>query len=263
MSRSKLGLATNLALLVLILALAACGPEIQTTVNSGGPSVQEAVTYQGPKARIAVSSFRCKAAKCYGSLGDGFSDMLSTALFNTNKFVVLERGEGLSEVQRELDLGESRYVNKKKAAKVGMMEGADVLVIGAITAFEPNASGTKGGGVVVPLGVPFLGGAGFSKKEAYISADLRLIDVRTGRVVNATSVDGKASSFGVGGLGGARLGTVVLGGGFSTYKNTPMEKAVRVMLNNAINVISQRTPSNYFRYDSSGKEYPQEGTPSK
>ncbi len=253
----------SILVVFLLSLLSACGPQIQTTVNSGGPSVQEAVTYQGPRARIAVAKFRCKAAKCYGSIGEGFTDMLGTALFRTGKYVVLERGEGLAEIQQELNLGESRYVKKSQAPKVGQMEGADILIMGAITAFEPHASGSAGGGVVIPLGVPFLGGAGLKKKEAFISADIRLVDVRSGRVVNATSVDGLASSYKVGGLGGFRAGNVILGGGFSTYKNTPMEKAVRVMLDSAINEIAKRTPENYFRYDESGNAYPPKGGTSK
>ena len=149
----------KIASIGLTLALTyACGPQIQTTVDTGGPTVQETITYEGPKARIGVPRFDCKAEKCGGDIGFGLSDMLSTALFKSGRFVVLERGEGLSEGQRELDLSESGYVDKSKAPRKGLMEGADVLVMGAITAFEPKASGTRAGGVVVPFNVPLLGG---------------------------------------------------------------------------------------------------------
>ncbi len=238
----------------MIALLWGCGPQIQTTVDTGGPTVQEAITYDGPKARIAVSRFDCKAAKCGGQIGDGLADMLSTALFKSGRFVVLERGEGLAEVQREIQLGESGYVDESKAPPRGLMEGADVLVMGAITAFEPKASGTAAGGVVVPFNVPLLGGVGVKKNEAYLAADLRLIDVRTGRIINATSVEGLASRYKVGGIGGFVAGTVLLGAGFTTYKNTPMEKAVRVMLDNAISEISNLVPQDYYRYDKRGQE---------
>ena len=225
----------------------ACGPEISTNVQTAGPTVQQAVTYEGPKARIAVARFKCKAAKCSGEIGDGLTDMLATALFQTGRFVVLERGEGLEDIKEELNLGQSGYVKQEKAPQIGLMEGADILVMGAITAFEPHASGIGGGGVVVPFKVPFIGGATISKKEAYIAADIRLVDVRTGRIINATKVEGKASSWKAGGGAGFLIGSVALAGGLGGYKNTPMEKAVRVMLDSAVQAIAQMVPESYYR----------------
>lgn len=234
----------------LVAILAACGPEISTNVQTSGPTVQEVITYEGPKARIAVASFRCKAAKCSGEIGEGLADMLATSLFRTGRFIVLERGEGLRAIQEELNLAQSGYVQAQKAPQMGLLEGADILVLGAITAFEPEASGIGGGAVVVPFSVPMLGGAAVGKKDAYIAADIRLVDVRTGRVINATRVEGKATSWKVGGLGGAIAGTVAFGGALGAYKNTPMEKAVMVMLDNAIQAISKMVPESYYRYGS-------------
>ncbi len=167
--------------------------------------------------------------------------------------IVLERGEGLEEIKKELNLSQSGYVQQSKAPQIGLLEGADILVVGAITAFEPNASGIGGGGIVIPFKVPFIGGAAVSKKEAYIAADIRLVDVRTGRVINATKVEGKASSWKIGGGTGTVIGSVALGGALGTYKNTPMEKAIRVMLESAINAIAQMVPENYYRYSANGQ----------
>jgi curli biogenesis system outer membrane secretion channel CsgG len=234
---------------LLLLAMVSCvSSGVETTVHTGGPTVNQALTYHGPKARIAVASFRCKAAKCHGEIGEGLADMLATALFQTGRFIVLERGEGLRAIQEELNLGQSGYVRQDKAPQVGQMEGADILVMGAVTAFEPNASGTVIGGGVVPFKVPLLGGVRFKKKEAYIALDLRLVDVRTGRVINATTVEGKASSWKAGGLLGGAIGEIALGGWLNTYRNTPMEKAIRVMLANAVNAIAQMVPENYYRW---------------
>ncbi len=229
---------------------------VETKVETTGPTPQQVLTYKGPKARIAVASFKCKAAKCSWAIGEGLADMLATALFRTGRFIVLERGEGLRAIQEELALGQSGYVRQGAAPQIGQMEGADILVIGAITAFEPEASGIGGGGVVVPFKVPLFGGVKVGKKEAYIAADIRLVDVRTGRVINATHVEGKASSWKVGGLMGGVFGDIGLGGGLGVYKNTPMEKAVRVMLNNAVQAIAQMVPENYYRWGE-GAEGPQ------
>ena len=238
----------NFIVLILTMFLFFSCTEVTTNVKSSGPTVEQTIKYEGPKARIAVANFKCKAAKCSGEIGSGIADMLTTALFQTGKFIVLERGEGLEAIQKELNLSSSGYVQKRKRIKKGLMESADILVVGAVTAFEPNASGMKGGVGGGPLKVPFLGGIFGKKKEAYIACDIRLIDVRTGRIINATKVTGKATSWGAGGAAGTIIGSVALGGGLGVYKNTPMEKAVRVMLENAVNEISKMVPESYFRY---------------
>ncbi len=243
--------------ILLFFVLACTSTQVQTQVDTTGPAPGQVLTYTGPKARIAVASFKCKAAKCSGQIGEGIADMLATALFRTGRFIVLERGEGLKAIQEELNLGQSGYVRPGAAPQIGQMEGADILVIGAITAFEPEASGLGGGGIVVPYKIPFLGGAKFKKKEAYIAADIRLVDVRTGRVIAATTVEGKASSWKVGGLMGGVLGDVALGGGLEAYKNTPLEKAVRVMLYNAVEAISRMVPENYYRWGENTPNYNQ------
>ena len=175
-----------ITLTLMVALVLACTPQVKTTVQSSGPTIEQAITYHGPRARIAVASFRCKAAKCNGEIGDGVADMLSTALFRTGKFVVLERGAGLKSIQEELNLGQSGYVRQGASPQMGLMEGADVLVIGAITAFEPNASGIGGGGIAIPLNLPVVGGLRVGKKEAYIAADIRLVDVATGRIINGS-----------------------------------------------------------------------------
>lgn len=236
----------SLMALVLFTASYATTEEITTKVTTGGPSVSEVTTYQGPKARIAVARFEMKAAQGYNEIGTGMSDMLVDSLFQSNRFIVLERGEGLSDIKEELALSESGYTEKGKAAEKGTLEGADILLTGAITAFEPNAEGSGGGGLVIAL--PFGLGVGGKSKKAYIAANIRLVDVRTGRVISSAKVEGKASDFKFGVVGGAVIGGVVLAGGFEKYKNTPMEKAVAVMLDAAVKEIVKRVPEDYYRY---------------
>jgi len=240
--------------------LTGCGAGVSTTsVQTTEQSFNEAVKYEGPKARIAVANFKCKAAKCGGQIGSGIRDMLVDALVRSGKFIVLERGEGLEEIKKELELGQSGLVQPEKAPQVGMMEGADILVVGSIVAFEPNAGGIKGGvGGLIP-NVPFIGGLKLGKEDAYIALTLRFIDVRTGRIINSTRVEGKASSFNVGGLGGGILGTIPLGGGLEVYRNTPMEKAVMVLIDNAVKAIEKYVPESYYRYK--GGQAPSETKP--
>ncbi len=239
-------------ILISSIIFSGCAGIETTSVKTTEKNLNEAVKYQGPKARIAVASFECKAAKCYGQIGDGIRDMLVDALVKSGKFIVLERGEGLSAIQEEMRLSESGYVQPGKAPQKGLMEGADILVVGSIVAFEPEAGGLKGtvGGLL--KSVPLIGGVSAGMKEAYIALNLRLIDVRTGRIINSTIVEGKASSFNVGAILGGIL-HIPLGVGLSQYKNTPMEKAIMVMLNEAVKKISELVPEEYYRYSDTGK----------
>lgn len=236
-----------LLILPAVIMLFSCSGVKTTSIQTTQTSVNETLKYEGPKARIAVASFKCKAAKCYGRIGSGIRDMLVDALVKSGKFIVLERGEGLGAIKEEMRLSESGYINKEKAPEKGLMEGADILVVGSIVAFEPNAEGIKGtvGGLIRK--VPLIGGVSGKLKEAYIALNLRLIDVRTGRIINSTIVEGKASSFNVGAIVGGIL-HIPLGVGLSKYKNTPMEKAIMVMLNDAVKKISQLVPEDYYRY---------------
>lgn len=238
--------------LIGLIVLSGCAGVETTSVKTTERNLNEEVKYHGPKARIAVASFKCKAAKCYGEIGSGIRDMLVDALVKSGKFIVLERGEGLSAIQEEMRLAESGYIQPQKAPQKGLMEGADILVVGSIIAFEPEAGGLKGtvGGLL--KSVPLIGGVSAGMKEAYIALNLRLIDVRTGRIINSTTVEGKASSFNVGAILGGIL-NIPLGVGLSKYKNTPMEKAIMVMLNEAVKKISELVPEEYYRYSDTGK----------
>jgi curli biogenesis system outer membrane secretion channel CsgG len=226
------------ALIALLGAGCATMPPTAQVTSGGGPGIAEAqaVPYNGPKARITVSKFTDKSGKGGWEVGQGMTDMLSTALFNSNRFIVLERGE-LGEVLKEQDLATQGRVKKGTEAPIGEIEGAELLVVGAITEFEPNASG--GGLGLITGGF----GAGIGVRMAHIAVDLRVIDAKTSRILAATTVEGKAQD--IGGLAGIAVGgplAVGLGG----YSKTPMEKAVRLCLQTAVNFIAQQTPAQYY-----------------
>ena len=123
------------------------GPKA-TVTTPGGKSIDEAQqeAYDGPKARIAVSQFKDKTGKGWwtGAIGDGMADMLSTALFHSNRYIVLERQQ-VGDVLREQDLGAAGRIKKGTEAPIGEIEGAELLITGAVTEFEGAASGGGGG----------------------------------------------------------------------------------------------------------------------
>lgn len=233
-------------------------PQAEVTAT-GGADIGEATLqpYNGPKARITIAKFDVKAAKAYGTVGDGMADMLGTALFQSNRYVVLERSS-LSHVLAEQDLSASSRVRKDTATKTGEIEGAELLVIGTITEFDPGNAGVSAGAGLSPL--CFLGGiwsaaicTGISAiagsiQSSHVAIDLRIVDAKTSRVVAATSVEGKATD--IAALGS--IGGPVLGGNLSGYAKTPMEKAIRTAIRAGVQFIVGKTPAQYYRFGESG-----------
>jgi hypothetical protein len=85
-----------------------------------------------------------------------------------------------------------------------------------------------------------------------MAIDLRLVDTRTSRILAATTVEGKSTDY------GAIFGAVIGGGttrmpiGLGGWKNTPMEKAIRVCIKRAVDFVVSRTPPQYYHYNAQG-----------
>ena len=234
------------------LGLTACAMDSAQVTSSGGPDIAaaQAESYNGPKARIAVSDFQDKMSSSghyNAAYGRGMSDMLTTALFQTNRYIVLERDK-LQEVIGEQNLGASGRVKKGTAAAVGQIEGAELLITAAITGFDPGVAGKEGtlGNLGSSLGV--LGSLlpeAFAYKKAHVAMDLRVVDTGSARVVAATSVEGSASGFSTAGSG-------MLGGSLGSFSKTPMETAIREMIRKAVAFIVAQTPQTFYHYSATG-----------
>lgn len=210
-----------LSLLLISCSLSACAASTATVVSSSGPGIAAVQNepVNGPKQRIAVAPFEYRAMQGGAGVGSGMADMLTDSLVNTNKFIVVER-DRLKDVMGEQDLGDSGRFNQATVAPKGELEGADLLVRGSVTQFEPKCSG---GSIIL-----------ISANEACIAINLRIIDVRTGRVVNATTVEATSANKGVGLVFTRTTLPIGLGG----YSNTPMEKALRNAIEAAVNYIA-------------------------
>jgi len=233
-----------------MIGLTACATASVT--SSGGPDIASAQmeAYNGPKARVAVADFEDKmssSGQYRAEYGRGMSDMLTNALFQSNRYIVLER-EKLQAVMAEQDLGASGRVKKETAAPIGQIEGAELMVTAAITGFDPGASG-GGGSFGGSAAGELLGAVTGAFKKAHVAMDLRVIDTRTSRVLAATSVEASATSFSGGGmaLGGA------MGGGLGGFAKTPMETAIRKMIGEAVKFIVAQTPQSYYHYTPEGQ----------
>lgn len=255
MKRHLLNIYRVVALFSLII-LTGCittGTQATVTSDADSPTIAETQSeaYNGPKARIAVSQFKDKTGAGHSwwnpKIGDGMADQLVTALFNSNRYIVLER-QTLGDVLQEQDLGASGRIQQDTAAPIGQIEGAELLVVGAVTEFEGAASG--GGGGLGGVGGKILGALAGGFKKAHMAIDVRIIDSRTSRILAATSVEGSATDVNLGGaLAGYGSGGA-LGGALGGWKNTPTEKALRICIQKAVEFIVSKTPQKYYHYGS-------------
>jgi len=234
---------------LLVIGIVGCASLMQPTAQVDNTAGAAALPpYSGPKARIAVADFDVKAAKATWDIGSGLREMLVTALINSNRFSVLER-QALAAVMQEQELSASGAAQTGSGPQRGKIKTADLIVTAAVTEFEPQASGGRagiGGGGGVGSGI--LGGLlGAALNKAHMALDIRIVDASTSEVLAATRVQGQASDI-AGGIMGGFLGSWGLGGGLSAYANTPMEKAIRVCIIEAVRYIAQTIPANYYKY---------------
>lgn len=172
----------------------------------------------------------------------GLRDMLTTELFNSGKFTVLER-DALKDVLVEQEFSQSPGADVKTRIPLGQLEGAQLLVVGAITAFD---AGLDGGSIPIPVPLSRNGDFGVlqvSGKRGYVSMDLRVIDVKTGRVLSSTAVEGRNWRMGFDLTGFFRLGngSIALPGLLKYFNNTPVEAALQKMVTAAVERITEQS----------------------
>lgn len=255
--------------LMLALLLSACATTAVTSGDGAGISEAQREAYDGPRARITVGPIIDKSgdsgnnslALYLQSMSNGIDkqavlggvrDMLTTALFNSNRYIVLER-ETINDAMVEQDFSQNRKAGDHSRIAVGKLEGAELLVVGSLTAFKPAK---QGGGIPipVPLGKKARDIAIFriGVSKSYIAMDLRVVDITTGRILATVPVEGtswksRARFQGVVGKH-TNYNYVKLPGLINVFSNTPIEKALNEMVNAAVAEVVKRTPDNYRKH---------------
>lgn len=234
-----------------------CATGTTATVRGGGPSMTQAKAevYNGPKARMAVVKFIDKSAKGAAHIGSGMADMLVTSLFQSNRFIMLDR-QDIDDIVNEQDFAAAGRVSDKTAAAIGEMEGADLLVMGAVTEFEPEHIGA--GGLIIGL-ITFGASlaiasnnddtpiAAMTYKESSVAIDIKIVDAKTGRVVYANTVRGKYENWGGGVIGGVGGGWSRVPVGLGGFTGTGAEQAIKKSIEVAVTDIVKNTPDQYYR----------------
>lgn len=186
--------------------------------------------FQGVRKRLAVIKLENKTKTPLPDaswlLGEGLTEMLTTELFRTGRFVMVERA-ALAEVVKEQELGQTGLVQKETAAQVGELLGAQLLVSGAVTEFEESA---KGGGTGINVGGLLLG---FRGRTSHVAIDIRLVDVSTGEIVKSYNASGKAEETGFA-IASTRTRVPI---GTDGFNKTPLGQAAREAIAKAVGFI--------------------------
>lgn len=182
-------------------------------------SVSAAFAKDKPRLGVLRFTNNTRAGWWSGSTGRDLQDMLIAELTSMKCFSVLERKE-IDSVLGEQNLSASGRVDSRFKAKMGKLKGAQYLVAATVSAFE---LGTSGGGGGISFGGISIGG---KRKKAYMAVDLKVIDVNTGEIADARTVEATAKSGGFS-LGLHKFG---FGGNLGQYKKTPTGKAIRACI---------------------------------
>ena len=260
--------------IVALVLLSACTSTGITSGDSVSISQAQLEPYNGPKARITVGpiidksgdsgnrSLTTHIGRMRGETNSssinkdavlgGVRDMLTTALFNSNRYIVLER-ENINDAIVEQDFSHSRKAGEASHIPTGMIEGAELLVIGSLTAFKPAK---EGGGFPIPIplnrNLDDIAIFRIGVSKSYIAMDLRVIDVTTGRILATLPVEGSSwkSSASFHGVAGkhTNYNYLQLPGLIRVFSNTPIEQALNEMVHAAVVEIVKRTPEDYRKH---------------
>ncbi len=180
--------------------------------------------YKGLKQAIGCKEFENQAG-WHGSweLGNNLSIMLESALFDTGRFIIVER-EKLQDVIGEQDLVASgRTAKQTKVAQTGLIRPARYIASGAITTVEERQSGGNAG---FSVGGFRIGGG---KNDAQITIIAKLIDTTTSEIVAKQNITGRAGNVNL------NVGVSVAGVGadLGGFKKTPLGQAAQDCMNKA------------------------------
>ena len=160
-------------------------------------------------------------------LGDAWGTILTDALMQTKRFIVLGETDMRNAALDEQDMAQSgRVAQGKLTPQVGKMTPAQLLVKGSITHVQETAGG--GGGIGFK-GIR-LGG---DKGSAEINITIYVVDSQTGQVKASKSVVGKSGSKGISiGYSGNALGGLT--GDLGGFEKDNMGLATADAVNQAV-----------------------------
>lgn len=209
------------ALLALTL-LTAC----RTPRNSANPiSIVDGRAHLKPV--VAVTDFENRAGmQGQWNLGAGMAELLTSALLETDRLVLLER-KNINEVVGEIARQGQPMFRPEGRVERGRLMNAQYLIRGTITDFTV-VSDSSGG--LSYLNIFSLFG---SSSKARVALAVQVVDVASGRILYSVKTDGTASAGGAGG----RIDYKQVSFGGDSFFRTPLGEATSEAIENAVEEI--------------------------
>ncbi len=133
-----------------------------------------ALAQEGPKITVAVVDFSDQTGKNLQNIEEASTEVLSTLLFKTGKFNVVERTK-LKSIITEQGFTMSGLVDStKNAVQVGKLLGADFLVTGAVLNYGEKTVRFKGYGITT------------EKIVSELNLNVKILDMNTGNIEYAS-----------------------------------------------------------------------------
>jgi hypothetical protein len=150
-------------------------------------------------------------------VGDGMAEMLRNSLMVTNRYLV-QRRKSQDDAGKNQDAREGRNSNKE--------EEIDLLLEGVVKEFKhgiPGAGDETGG-------------------TSYVTVIVTVTDPRTNQILASEKMRGKATDFA--GVSGKHTGLPEV---FKDFSRTPMEKALRIAIEETASFVVAKTPPEAYR----------------
>ena len=175
--------------------------------------------------KIGEADLSQEGTNFYKELGSGVADIFVTELFRSEQFRITERTE-LDKVISEQNLSTSGRVDSATAAEVGVITGAELIVLGSLSEF--GIASTGGGGKL--LGV--FGGSS-ETVTARVTVDIRIVDADTAEILAIGSSTSEVSQSNVQFDLGNILRALRAGRSGTTIVDIAVRNAIRGAINEA------------------------------
>ena len=200
--------------------------------------------YTGPQCVAAVGEFAVHLEGAPPEIGEGLRQMLRTALFESNWFLVADRevtaGIAADQLLSEDFLQDADAITGAGAS--GGTQAAGILFTGALLDLESGGFGLR---VKLPGAPITVGGATGGTRVLVL---LQATDLATGKIIASIKVEGTADSK------RASVGTSLAAGALpvqlAVARNTPLELAFRDCVNRAVVGMINELPGALFNRES-------------